>query len=78
MKYCRSHNSPICIAAPHAGDDDARRFLETLFRERSFLKDAIDDEVMEGPKVEWCSTEDLEYNLRTGKLKLVLDKRMSS
>lgn len=66
------------IAAPHAGDGDAQRFLDTLFQERSFLKDAIDDGVMEEPEVVWCSTGDLEYNPRTGKLKLVLDKRMSS
>lgn len=50
-------------------------FLEMLYKERSFMKDALDDEVLDEPEVEWCSPEDLEYNPRTGKLKVIMDKR---
>lgn len=46
-----------------------------LYKERSFMKDALDDEVLDEPEVEWCSPEDLEYNPRTGKLKVIMDKR---
>lgn len=64
------------IAAPKAEEDFTEKFLKTLYEERSFLKDALDDGTLEPPKVEWCRAEDLEYNARTGKLKVILDQRM--
>lgn len=64
------------IAAPKAEEDFTEKFLKTLYEERSFLKDALDDGTLEPPKVEWCRAEDLEYNVRTGKLKVILDQRM--
>lgn len=63
------------IAAPKAEEDFTEKFLKTLYEERSFLKDALDDGTLEPPKVEWCRAEDLEYNARTGKLKVILDQR---
>ncbi len=54
----------------------AEQFLHTLYQERSFLKDAVDEGVIDVPQVQWCKAEDLEYNPRTGKLKVILDKRI--
>ena len=47
-----------------------------MYQERSFLKDALEDGTLEPPNVEWCRAEDLEYNPRTGKLKIIIDQRM--
>lgn len=65
------------IAAPDTGDEKHRttEFLEMLYKERSIFKEAIDDGVMDIPEVEWCRPEDLEYNTRTGKLKIIIDRR---
>lgn len=63
------------IAVPDTETPDTEKFIETLFRERSLLQDALDAETMEMPRVEWCRPEDLEYNPRTGKLKIVIDRR---
>ena len=63
----------IAVSNPEECDTD--KFLETLYKERSVMKDAINDGTLEVPKVEWCKTTDLEYNPRTGKLKVILDKR---
>lgn len=61
------------IACQEAGD--TKLFLEKLFEQRGILKEAIDDEAVGEPIVEWCKASDLEYNPRTGKLKVVIDKR---
>lgn len=63
------------IAVPQADESYTEKFLETLYKERSLLKDAINDDVVNIPKVEWCKASDLEYNQRTGKLKVIIDKR---
>lgn len=63
------------IAVPNGEGYDTEVFLKKLYEERKFLKDAIDDDSMLAPKVEWCKIEDLEYNPRTGKLKTIIDKR---
>ena len=49
--------------------------METLYNERKVLKDAIDAGDLEVPEVVWCKATDLEYNPRTGKLKVIMDKR---
>lgn len=64
------------IAVPKAEEDYTEKFLEMLYQERSFLKDALNDGTLKAPEVDWCRAEDLEYNTRTGKLKPVLDQRM--
>lgn len=64
------------IAIPDTQTPNTEKFLETLFRERSLLQDALDAETMEMPSVEWCRPEDLEYNPRTGKLKIIMDRRL--
>lgn len=61
------------IACQEAGD--TKLFLEKLFEQRGILKEAIDDETVGEPIVEWCKASDLEYNPRTGKLKVIIDKR---
>ena len=38
-------------------------------------QDALNDGTLHVPKVEWCRPADLEYNARTGKLKVIIDKR---
>ena len=63
------------IATPATEDNYTDKFLEMLYTERSIMKDAIEDDVMAVPKVEWCSPTDLEYNARTGKLKIIIDRR---
>lgn len=63
------------IAVPEPEQADTENFLEVLYQERSLVKDAIEDDVMDVPTVEWCSPSDLEYNARTGKLKIIIDKR---
>lgn len=63
------------IAVSWADENDTEKFLETLYKERSVLKDALDDNTLEIPKVVWCKASDLEYNERTGKLKVIIDKR---
>lgn len=65
------------IAASKINETDTEKFMETLYRERSLLKEALGDGMIHEPKVEWCKPEDLEYNPRTGKLKVVIDKRMN-
>ena len=61
------------IAAPKQGDTD--KFIDMLLKERSFLKDALDDGTLNSPVVEWCKPTDLDYNPRTGKLKSIIDMR---
>jgi len=63
------------IAVSEADESNTEKFLEMLYKERAVLKDAINDETMDMPKVEWCKPSDLEYNSRTGKLKVIIDKR---
>lgn len=63
------------IAVSEADESNTEKFLEMLYKERAVLKDAINDETMDIPKVEWCKPSDLEYNSRTGKLKVIIDKR---
>lgn len=64
------------IAVSGGAEPDTRRFLQTLYKERAVLKDALDDDVMDTPEVVWCKPSDLEYNPRTGKLKVIIDKRI--
>lgn len=64
------------IAVPDNAVDCTEKFLEKLYMERPVLKDALDDKVMDIPIVVWCSPSDLEYNERTGKLKVIIDKRL--
>ena len=63
------------IAAPDADESDAERFVQMLCKERPVMKDALDEDHLDPPKVEWCKPEDLEYNPRTGKLKVIIDNR---
>ena len=64
------------IAVPEANETNTEKFLQMLYKERAVLKDALDDETLNVPKVEWCSPSDLEYNSRTGKLKIIIDRRL--
>ena len=61
------------IATPGIGDSE--KFLDMLYRERTIIKDAMNDGTLGEPIVEWCKPGDLEYNPRTGKLKILIDKR---
>ncbi len=54
---------------------DTEKFINTLYKERSLLKDAVRDNMVGEPIVEWCKPSDMEYNSRTGKLKVLIDRR---
>ena len=54
---------------------DTEKFLEELYKERPLLLDAINDGTNDVPEIIWCKARDLEYNPRTGKLKVIIDKR---
>ena len=63
------------IAAKQESGQNTEKFLEMLYRERSLMQDALNDGTLDEPEVEWCKASDLEYNERTGKLKIIIDKR---
>lgn len=63
------------IAISDGIEPDTEKLLEALYKERPLLKDALEDGTMDIPAVEWCKPDDLEYNSRTGKLKIIIDKR---
>lgn len=63
------------IAAAGKEEGWTEKFLEALYTERVLIKAAIEDGTIEVPKVEWCKPSDLEYNPRTGKLKVIIDRR---
>ena len=64
------------IAVSNPDDSLTETFLNTLYKERAVMKDALDDGTLETPKVNWCKASGLEYNKRTGKLKIIIDKRI--
>ena len=55
---------------------DTEKFLDELYKQRPLITDAMNDDTLNPPVVQWCKTTDLEYNPRTGKLKVVIDRRM--
>ena len=63
----------IAVTNPQLAD--TQKFLENLYLERPLLKDAVDEGDVAAPEVVWCKATDLEYNKRTGKLKVILDNR---
>ncbi len=64
------------IAVPETSDKNTDKFLEKLYEERPLMLDAINDGTLEVPQVQWCKPSDLEYNPRTGKLKILIDRRI--
>ncbi len=64
------------IAVSDVDESETARFLEILCRERPVMNDALNDGTLSAPIVEWCKPSDLEYNSRTGKLKVIIDKRI--
>lgn len=63
------------IAVPDITGGDTQKFLNALYKERTLIVDALNDGTLHVPRVEWCKPEDLEYNSRTGKLKVLIDRR---
>ncbi len=65
------------IAVPQdCGAQETEKFLEALYQERPLITDALGDDTLDAPIVEWCKPSDLEYNPRTGKLKIIIDERI--
>lgn len=64
------------VAVSEANESNTEQFLETLYKERPLMKDEVNSGALKVPKIEWCKPSDLEYNPRTGKLKVIIDKRM--
>ena len=67
----------IRVALCKGEAEQTEAFLARLYEERPFFVDALRDGTIEPVEVVWCRLSDLEYNQRTGKLKIVIDKRMS-
>jgi phenylacetate-CoA ligase len=63
----------IAVSDPQNVDEEA--FTKALYAQRPLLKDAVDAEDVLKPDIIWCKMSDLEYNPRTGKLKVIMDKR---
>lgn len=63
----------LAVADPASGDTE--KFMEALYAERPLLKDATEEGNVNPTEVIWCKASDLEYNKRTGKLKIIIDKR---
>lgn len=63
------------IAVSQTQEGDTEKFLEELYRQRSLVLDAIRDGTISVPQIQWCKPSDLEYNPRTGKLKVIIDRR---
>lgn len=64
------------IAVTDPENCDTEKFIKALIEERPLIQDALDDDTLGDPVVEWCKASELEYNPRTGKLKVVIDRRM--
>ena len=64
------------IAVSDTNKPDTQKFLEKLHEERPIIVDALNDDTLGESVVQWCKPEDLEYNPRTGKLKVIIDKRI--
>jgi len=64
------------IAVPEPAESNTQKFLEALYEERPLILDALNDKTLTLPDVVWCKPSDLEYNSRTGKLKVIIDKRI--
>lgn len=63
------------IAVPQNREGDTEKFLKELYRQRSLVVDAMEDGTIAKPQIQWCKPSDLEYNPRTGKLKVIIDRR---
>ncbi len=63
------------IAVSDVQSADTQKFMENLYQERPLLKDALEDGTINESKVIWCKASELEYNPRTGKLKVIIDNR---
>ncbi|MBQ4068774.1 MAG: phenylacetate--CoA ligase family protein [Lachnospiraceae bacterium] len=63
------------IAVSDTNNVNTEKFIEILYEQRPLLKDAVDADDVIAPEIIWCSTSELEYNQRTGKLKTIIDKR---
>lgn len=64
------------IAVTNPEGCDTEKFLDALYQERPLITDAMNDNTLNPPVVQWCKAEDLDYNPRTGKLKVVIDRRL--
>ena len=63
------------LAISDLSEANSEKFLEELYKERGILKEAIDAGDLSPCDIVWCKARDLEYNPRTGKLKVIIDNR---
>ena len=68
----------IRIAKTTQGKIEANELLEYLEIERPLCKDLVHDKKMHRVSIEFVKPEDLSSNLRTGKLKRIIDERFGS
>ena len=63
------------IAVSDINAVDKEGFVSSMYKLRPLLKDAVEAQDVSVPEIIWCKMSELEYNLRTGKLKTIIDKR---
>lgn len=67
----------VPVTPPSNVEELSSRILEYLYSQRVMFKELLDNNIIHPFSIQWCKVDDLESNLRTGKTKRILDKRMS-
>ncbi|MDY0233543.1 MAG: hypothetical protein RBS11_05840 [Sulfurimonas sp.] len=63
---------------PSDADTLSKKIIEYLYEQRSMFKELLSNNIIHPITIEWCEAEALETNVRTGKTKRILDKRLNS
>jgi len=60
---------------PEKTDDITDRLIKAIYKERHMFEEEIAKNKIHPIKIEWCHSDELEINTRTGKLLQIIDKR---
>jgi phenylacetate-CoA ligase len=63
---------------PKNSDELGKRVIEHIYNERKLLKDLIKNNIIHPIELQWCHTDELQSNTRTGKTKHIIDKRLEA
>ncbi|MFA7083758.1 MAG: hypothetical protein WC141_04395 [Arcobacteraceae bacterium] len=63
---------------PSSKEELSVKIIEHLYTERAMFKELLENNIIHPFSIQWCETNELECNERTGKTKRILDKRMMS
>ena len=73
-------DSALIKIVPNEMPDDpeglAAKIIETLYTQRSMLKDLVEEGLIAPVSLQWCHDDEIKSNPRTGKVKRVLDERL--